>query len=108
MNYEEFQHLARLYIVGVLEDDEMDQFRAGRAEFGAQAEAFICECRKLNSVFALSLRPMEPSPAIKAKLMEWVRDNPRPAANIPHSPIDAKPDKLREALAFEQKYAARH
>ena len=58
MTYQDFQHLARLYVVGVLEEDEMEQFRLGRTLFGEQAEEFINECRKLNSAFALSLRPI--------------------------------------------------
>lgn len=77
MNYEEFQHLARLFVVGALDDEEKDQFAAGRMAFGPCAEAFIDQCRKLNSVFALSLQPREPDPETKGKLMALIRATPR-------------------------------
>jgi len=75
MNFEEFQHLARLSIVGALDPDEVAQFQAGRLEFGAKAEAFLDECRKLNAVFALSLRPCEPDPRTKARLFARIQEN---------------------------------
>ena len=73
MNFEEFQHLARLSVVGALDADEEAQFQAGRREFGAEAEAFLGECRKLNAVFALSLRPCEPDPRTKARLFARIQ-----------------------------------
>jgi len=78
MNFEEFQHLARLSIVGALDPDEMAQFRVGRMEFGAEAEAFLDECRKLNAVFALSLRPCAPDPRTKARLFARIQGNSAP------------------------------
>ncbi|MEI7958961.1 MAG: hypothetical protein WCI40_07615 [Verrucomicrobiota bacterium] len=72
MNFEEFQHLARLSIVGALDPDELVQFEGGRLEFGAEAEAFLDECRKLNAVFALSLHPCEPDPRTKARLFKQI------------------------------------
>ena len=75
MNYEEFQHLARLSVVGALDPDEWTQFQAGRREFGAQAEVFLDECRKLNAVFALSLRPCAPDPRTKARLLARIQGN---------------------------------
>lgn len=77
MTYEEFQHLARLFVVGALDEDEMDQFVEGRLTFGEQGEAFIGECRRLNSMFALSLRPLEPDPSTKQKLLARIRNSPR-------------------------------
>jgi len=76
MNFEEFQHLARLSIVGALDPDELAQFQAGRLEFGAEAEAFIDECRKLNAVFALSLRPCAPDPRTKARILAQIKRTP--------------------------------
>ncbi len=73
MSYEEFQQLARLFIVGTLDDDEMDRFSAGRLLFGEQAEAFIGECRNLSAIFALSLQPKPPRPETKAKLLARIR-----------------------------------
>jgi len=78
MNFEEFQHLARLSIVGALDPDELAQFQAGRLEFGAEAEAFIDECRKLNAVFALSLHPCEPDPRTKARILAQIKRSPAP------------------------------
>lgn len=72
MHFEEFQHLARLYIVGALDSEEMAQFCEGREAFGAEAEAFLKECRKLNAVFALSLRPCEPDPRTKGRLFSRI------------------------------------
>ena len=89
MTYEEFQHLARLYVVGALDEEEREQFRAGRMVFGPRAEAFIRECRKLNAAFALSLRPMAPRPETKQKLMERIRATPSPRAETPLAHIPA-------------------
>ena len=69
MNFEEFENKARLYVVGALDDDEAASFQAARAEFGARAEDLIRECRKLSSVFALSLRPHAPKADAKEKLL---------------------------------------
>ena len=76
MNYDEFQHLARLYVVGALDEDEMDLFCEGRLLFGDQAEDFIGECRKLNAMFALSLCPLNPHPSTKQKLLARIGDSP--------------------------------
>jgi anti-sigma-K factor RskA len=75
MNFEEFEHLARLYVVGALDEDEMDRFVEARREFGEKAEAAITEFRRLNSVFALSLRPHAPKPETKHKLLDKIRES---------------------------------
>jgi hypothetical protein len=75
MNFEEFENLARLYVVGALEDGEEEAFRDARAEYGDRAEAIIAEFRQLNSVFALSLQPHPPHPDTKRKLLEAIRDS---------------------------------
>lgn len=72
MNFEEFQHLARLYVVGALDADEMALFEKGRRQWGAEAAAFIGECRNLNSAFALSLRPRTPRTDGKSRLMALI------------------------------------
>lgn len=76
MSYEEFQQLARLFVIGALDEDEAQQFLIGRKTFGRQAEAFIKECRKLNAIFALSLRPCDPDPKTKEKLFALIRKAP--------------------------------
>jgi len=73
MNFEEFENLARLYVVGALEDDEEEAFREARADFGDRAEDLIAEFRQLNAIFALSLRPHPPHPETKHKLLREIR-----------------------------------
>ena len=72
MSFEEFQHLARLYVVGALDEDEMLAFENSRRHFGEAAEEFIRECRQLSAAFALSLRPQPPREDAKQKLMKMI------------------------------------
>jgi hypothetical protein len=74
MNFDEFQNRARLYVIGALEPDELEQFEAARKEFGPKGEAFINECYALHEAFALSLKPAKSSAAIKDRLMSMVRE----------------------------------
>jgi len=74
MNFEEFENKARLYVLGALDEEETEHFQKARVLFGHRAEDFIKECRKLNSVFALSLRPNMPKPETKARLMAKIRE----------------------------------
>ena len=39
---------------------------------GQRAERIIQECERLNSMFALSLRPTPPKPSTKQKLLDMV------------------------------------
>jgi hypothetical protein len=75
MNFEEFENLARLYVVGALEDGEEEAFQDARQEFGERAEGIIAEFHQLNSVFALSLRPHPPHPDTKRKLLQAIRQS---------------------------------
>ena len=75
MNFEEFENLARLYVVGALEDREEEAFHEARQNFGDRAEELIAEFRQLNSVFALSLRPHPPHPDTKRKLLQAIRQS---------------------------------
>ena len=72
MSFEEFQHLARLYVVGALAEDEMLAFEEARRHFGESAEEFIRECRNLSAAFALSLHPQPPQEGAKEKLMRMI------------------------------------
>lgn len=74
MSFEQFQKLARLYVIGALDSDEIDEFEQARKKFGRKAEDFITECYSLHEAFALSLRPAKASTAIKDRLMSMVRD----------------------------------
>lgn len=87
MLFEEFQHLARLSVVGALDTQEEVQFQAGRRTFGLKAERFLKECRKLNAVFALSLSPCAPDPRTKARLFARIR-------------AEGNPCRKREGLKF--------
>jgi hypothetical protein len=74
MSFEEFQNRSRLYVIGALEPEEMEEFESARKKFGQKAEDFIAECYALHEAFALSLRPAKSSAAIKERLMSMVRD----------------------------------
>jgi len=74
MSFDEFQNRARLYVIGALEADELDQFEAARKEHGKKGEDFINECYELHEAFALSLKPAKASAALKDRLMSMVKD----------------------------------
>jgi hypothetical protein len=74
MSFEEFQNNARLYVIGALEPEELQDFEAARKQYGAAAEDFINQCYSLHEAFALSLKPVRASVAIKDKLMSMVRE----------------------------------
>jgi len=74
MSFEEFQNSARLYVIGALEPEELQDFEAARIRYGAAAEEFINQCYTLHEAFALSLKPAKASAAIKDRLMAMVRE----------------------------------
>ncbi len=74
MSFEEFQNRSRLYVIGALEGDELDDFEDARKELGQKAEDFIGECYALHEAFALSLKPAKSSSALKERLMSMVRE----------------------------------
>ncbi len=73
MNFEQFQNQSRLYVIGALEPDELDEFEKARRKFGKKADDFIGKCYALHEAFALSLRPAKSSDAIKERLMAMVK-----------------------------------
>jgi hypothetical protein len=73
MNFEQFQNQSRLYVIGALESEELEQFEKARKKFGKKAEDFITKCYALHEAFALSLRPAKSSAAIKERRMAMVR-----------------------------------
>jgi len=77
MNFEQFQNRARLYVIGALEPEELEEFEKARKKFGKKAEDFITECYGLHEAFALSLRPAKASATIKERLMAMVRERKR-------------------------------
>jgi hypothetical protein len=78
MNFERFQNQSRLYVIGALEAEEVEEFEKARKKFGKKAEDFITECYALHEAFALSLRPAKASAAIKDRLMSMVRERKQP------------------------------
>ena len=74
MSFEEFQNGSRLYVIGALETEELDEFEQARKQFGQKGEDFIGECYALHEAFALSLRPAKSSAALKERLMSMVRE----------------------------------
>jgi hypothetical protein len=73
MNFEQFQNQSRLYVIGALEPEEVDEFEKARKKFGKKAEDFITKCYALHEAFALSLRPAKSSDVIKERLMAMVK-----------------------------------
>jgi hypothetical protein len=73
VNFKEFQNQSRLYVIGALEPEELEEFENARRKFGKKAEDYIGECYGLHEAFALSLRPAKASTAIKERLMAMVR-----------------------------------
>jgi hypothetical protein len=74
MSFEEFQNRSRLYVIGALEPEELEEFEQARKQFSQKAEDFIGECYALHEAFALSLRPAKSSAALKERLMSMVRE----------------------------------
>ena len=73
MNFEQFQNQSRLYVIGALEPEEVEEFEKARQKLGKKAEDFIAKCYALHEAFALSLRPAKSSDAIKERLMAMVK-----------------------------------
>jgi len=78
MNFEQFQNQSRLYVIGALEPEEMEEFEKARQKFGKKGEDFLTKCYALHEAFALSLRPAKSSDAIKERLMAMVRAKKEP------------------------------
>ena len=81
MNFEEFQSQSRLYVIGALELEEVEEFERERKKFGKKAEDFVTRCHALHEAFALSLRSAKASAAIKEQLMSMVRKRVAHAGN---------------------------
>ncbi|HZR05053.1 MAG TPA: hypothetical protein VFA61_04420 [Candidatus Udaeobacter sp.] len=73
MNFEEFQNQSRLYVIGALDPGELEEFETERKRSGKKAEDFVTQCYALHEAFALSLRSVKASAAIKEQLMSMVR-----------------------------------
>lgn len=69
MTFDDFQNLARLYVIGALYPQELAAFQAGQAKFGERARTFLDECYGLRDAFALSLRPINAVDTLKRRLL---------------------------------------
>ncbi|MFZ1219763.1 MAG: hypothetical protein WAO00_10745 [Chthoniobacterales bacterium] len=74
MSFDQYQNQARLYVIGALEPEELEEFEQARKDFGQRAEDYITECYSMHEAFALSLRPAKSSDALKERLMSMVRN----------------------------------
>ena len=72
MNFEEFRNQSPFYVVGALEPGEVEEFEREREKFGKKAEDFVTQCYALHEAFALSLRSLKASAAIKEQLMSTI------------------------------------
>ena len=63
---------SRFYVVGALEPGEVEEFEREREKFGKKAEDFVTQCYALHEAFALSLRSLKASAAIKEQLMSTI------------------------------------
>ena len=77
MSFDEFESLARLYVIGALEAEETNDFEKARKKLGQKAEDTIAECYGLHEAFALSLQPAKTSTELKKRLMAMVRERKR-------------------------------
>ena len=82
MSSEEFQSKSRLYVLGALDPEEMEEFERERKKSGKRAEDFITQCFALHEAFALSVRPAKASAAIKERLISMVRERKQ----VTHAP----------------------
>ena len=82
MSFAKFQNQSRLYVIGALEPEELEEFERERKEFGKKAGDFITQCYVLHEAFALSVRPAKASAAIKERLMSMVRERKQ----VTHAP----------------------
>jgi hypothetical protein len=76
MNFEEFQNQSRLYILGALEPEELEEFEKERKKCGKKAEDFVTQCYASHESFTLSLRTAAVS-AVKERVMAMVRERKR-------------------------------
>ena len=72
MNSDDFETQARLYVLGALDEEELVAFERLRHDIGARAESVILECERLNSMFALSLKPTPPKATTKQRLLDMI------------------------------------
>jgi len=73
MSFAKFQNQSRLYVIGALEPEELEEFERERKKSGKKAEDFVTQCYELHESFTLSLR-MAAVSAVKERVMAMVRE----------------------------------
>jgi hypothetical protein len=111
MNFEEFQNQSRFYVVGALEPGEVEEFEREREKFGKKGEDFVTQCYALHEAFALSLRSLKASAAIKEQLMSMVRERkhvtqPEKAAAVALTGRTVRADSILSGMTKPQSGAA--
>jgi hypothetical protein len=111
MNFEEFQNQSRFYVVGALEPGEVEEFEREREKFGKKGEDFVTQCYALHEAFALSLRSLKASAAIKEQLMSMVRERkhvtqPEKAAAVALRGRTVRADSILSGMTKPQSGAA--
>ena len=74
MNFEEFQTNRDSMSLAHWSLGEVEEFEREREKFGKKAEDVVTQCYSLHEAFALSLRSLKASAAIKEQLMSMVRE----------------------------------
>lgn len=77
MSFEDFKNHARLYVLGALYPNELNEFEQAKRELGPRATAWIEECCALRDAFALSLRPKKSAKVLAQRLMSMVQSKAR-------------------------------
>ena len=111
MNFEEFQNQSRFYVVGALELGEVEEFEREREKFGKKAEDVVTQCYASHEAFALSLRSLKASAAIKEQLVSMVRQRKQvtpaqKAATVALTGRTVRADSIRSGMTKPQSSAA--
>ena len=111
MDFEKFQNQSRFYVVGALEPWEVEEFEREREKFGKKAEDFVRQCYALHEAFALRLRSLKASAAIKEQLMSMMRERKQvthaeKAAAVALTGRTARADSIPRGITKPQSGAA--
>src|SRR5262245_3677813 len=111
MNFEEFQNQSRFYVVGALELGVVEEFERVLEKLGKKAEYVVTQCYASHEAFALSLRSLKASAAIKEQLMSMVRQrkqvtHAQKAATVALTGRTVRADSIRGGMTKPQSGAA--
>ncbi len=72
MNHNEWLEQADIYALGALDGEELSQFEAHLASGCRLCEDHLRETRETLTSFPRSLRPLDPPPAVRARLLQQI------------------------------------